>query len=200
VELGQASEIEVDAFPDTSFVGQVVEVGNTAIASAGGDASTNFRVKVIFQDLEVKLRPGMSATVDITTASRENVLSIPYSAVVMRTFDLDSLERARNQEAMAESSGVVSEVHAAEADSLSLAADSSDDDDERTELKGVFVMRDGKARFERITTGIADQKRIEVTSGLNEGDSVIAGPYRVLRTVADDDEVEAEPERDDESD
>jgi HlyD family secretion protein len=195
VVVGQITEIEVDAFPDTTFAGQVVEVGNTAIAGSGEVTSTNFRVKVIFEDPEVQLRPGMSATVDVTTASREDVLSIPYSAVVMRTFDLDSMERARSQEALGESSGVVSEVHAAEADSLSLV-DKDDDDVERKELKGVFLIRDGKARFEIITTGIADQKRIEVTSGLQEGDSVIAGPYRVLRTVADDDEIEPEPDRD----
>ena len=195
IELGQASDIEVDAFPDTSFAGEVVEIGNTAIASGLGsqDQSTNFRVKVAFTDPRVKLRPGMSATVDVTSATRDDVLVIPYSAVVMRALNLDSLERARAEELAAETGSTgVTEVHAAEAvDSLQIE-ESSSDEDERKDLKGVFVVRDGKARFIPVETGIADQKDIEITSGLTEQDTVITGPYRVLRNVKDGDAIDAE--------
>ena len=195
IELGQESDIEVDAFPDTSFAGEVVEIGNTAIASGLGsqDQSTNFRVKVAFTDPRVKLRPGMSATVDITSATRDDVLVIPYSAVVMRTLDLDSLERTRAEELAAESGSTgVAEVHAAEAGDSLQFEESSSDEDERKDLKGVFVIRDGKARFVQIESGIADQKDIEVTSGLTEQDTVITGPYRVLRSVKDGDAIDAE--------
>ncbi len=194
VELAQHVDIEVDAFPDTTFAGEVVEIGNTAITSSAGttEQSTNFRVKVAFTDPQVKLRPGMSATVDITTARRENTLTIPYSAVVMRAIDLDSLERARSDTVEDTGSLVVGEVQAAE------PGDNDDDENtvldeevQREEIKGVFVIRDGIARFVQIETGIADQKRIEVKSGLQKGDQVISGPYRVLRTVKDGDEVEA---------
>jgi len=192
VELNQEAEIEVDAFPDTTFNGEVVEIGNTAIVTGLGstDQSTNFKVKVTFKDPNVKIRPGMSATVDITTAHRDDALSIPYSAVVMRSFDLDSLERARAKDTLQSGSSGVSEVQAAEnteEDSLP-----SSDEIEREELKGVFVIRDGTARFVEIKTGIADQKNIEVTSGLAKGDSVISGPYRVLRNVKDGDAVKIE--------
>lgn len=192
VELNQEAEIEVDAFPDTTFGGEVVEIGNTAIVTGLGstDQSTNFKVKVTFKDPNVKIRPGMSATVDITTAHRDDALSIPYSAVVMRSFDLDSLERARAKDTLQSGSSGVSEVQAAEnteEDSLP-----SSDEIEREELKGVFVIRDGTAQFVEIKTGIADQKNIEVTSGLAKGDSVISGPYRVLRNVKDGDAVKIE--------
>ncbi|MFH1373766.1 MAG: efflux RND transporter periplasmic adaptor subunit [bacterium] len=189
IELSQEAEIEVDAFPDTTFPGEVVEIGNTAILSGLGsqDQSTNFRVKVIFKDPNVKIRPGMSATVDITTAHRDKALSIPYSAVVVRSFNLDSLERARTAEETADSSPGVSEVHAAEQSEEDTVT--FDEETEREELKGVFVIREGKVSFVEIETGVADQKNIEVTSGLTEGDSVVSGPYRVLRTIKDDDDV-----------
>ena len=191
VALEQLVEIEVDAFPDTTFPGKVIEIGNTAILEGLGtqDQSTNFKVKVIFEDPDVPIRPGMSATVDITTNERDGALAIPYSAVVMRAYDLDSLERARHEEEV----GSTSEVQAAEDD---LGSDTlevkSDDNNERKDIKGVFVMREGKARFVPITTGIADQKNIEVITGVQSGDSVISGPYRVLRTVKDGDAIEVD--------
>lgn len=191
VGVGQHSDIEVDAYPDTTFDGQVVEVGNTAITSVGQDQSTNFRVTVIFEDPDVVLRPGMSATVDITTAIRDDVLTIPYSSVVVRSFDTDSLRKARDNKPAAESSEVVGSVHAAVTDEPDQGPVVGEDGDERVELKGVYVIRDGVARFVEVETGIADSKRIEVLEGLQEEDSVIAGPYRVLRQVNDGDEVQA---------
>lgn len=194
IEMAQLVDIEVDAFPDTTFAGEVVEIGNTAITSSAGsqEQSTNFRVKVAFTDPHVKLRPGMSATVDITTAWREKTLTIPYSAVVMRSFDLDSLERARSDTLEDSGSLGVSTVHAAEpGNGDEIDSYESDDEVEREEIKGVFAIRDGVVRFVQITTGIADQKRIEVLTGLEKGDEVVSGPYRVLRTIKDGDEVEA---------
>lgn len=183
VELGQQAEIEVDAFPDTIFTGEVVEIGNTAIFVGAGtqDQSTNFRVKVVFNDSNEKIRPGMSATVDITANQQDGVFSVPFSAVVMRTYDMDSLEAARAGQVTKDDAGG---VHAAESTS-----DTTDklamDEEEPEELKGVFVIRDGVARFVEVKTGIANQKHIEIISGLSEQDSVISGPYRVLRTIKD---------------
>ncbi|MEW5993349.1 MAG: efflux RND transporter periplasmic adaptor subunit [Candidatus Zixiibacteriota bacterium] len=189
VELGQEAKIEVDAFPDTVFTGQVVEIGNTAIVSGYGtqDQSIDFRVKVIFNEPDVKIKPGMSATVDITTANREDVLSVPYSAVVMRSFDLDSLRRTREREASGEDNPETGGVHAAENDDEDTTR--SGDDVEREDVKGVYVIKEGVVRFVEIETGIADQKNIEITSGLNERDTVVTGPYRVLRTIKDGDAV-----------
>lgn len=192
VEMNQRVEIEVDAFVDTVFAGEVIEIGNTAILSGVGtqDQSTNFKVKVIFNDPNVKIRPGMSATVDIITNNKENALTVPYSAIVMRMVNLDSLQKAQEQgqETMAEeneSDSVVSGLQAAETDTKK-----SDEETKREEIKGVFVVRDGKAEFVQVSTGIADQKNIEITEGLKEGDEVISGPYRILRTIKNNEAVE----------
>jgi HlyD family secretion protein len=196
VDLMQVADIEVDAFPDTVFDGEVVEIGNTAIVSGSGtqDQSTNFYVKVIFKDPNVRIRPGMSATVDIITNRQEDVLTIPYSAIVMRSFDVDSLEGAQ-ESAEPESGGSTSpDLRAAEGDD-SLSGSAVDDEENRKDYKGVFVVREGVARFVQVETGIADQKHIEITSNLTEGDSVISGPYRVLRNVKDGDLVKATSKR-----
>lgn len=193
VLMGQTAEIDVDAFPDTNFAGQVTEIGNTAITTGMGtqDQSTNFSVKVMFVDPGVELRPGMSADVDITTATRDDVVAVPFSAVVMRSYDLDSLERSRN--ASPESGSVVNEVQAAENDNGEMKPKTEGDNgEERKELKGVFVVRDGVARFVPVETGVAGKKDIEITNGLEATDTVISGPYRVLRTIKDGDKVEAQ--------
>lgn len=187
IELTQPASIEVDAFPDTSFAGEVVEIGNTAVSSAMGssDQTTNFRVKVVFKDSDVKIRPGMSATVDITTASRDQVLAVPFSAVVVRTFDIDSLEAARagGDSNTGSSSGEVQAAETTEGDSVGMEKKAPN----RKDLKGVFVVNGDKVRFVEVSTGIADQRNIEITEGLKPGDSVVSGPYRELRRIKDGD-------------
>lgn len=193
IDLAQKAEIEVDAFPDTTFPGEVVEIGNTAIMSGLGtqDQSTNFKVKVTFSDANLKVRPGMSATVDITTAEEKGVLAVPFASVVVRTYDLDSLLAAR--EARDSGATDANAVHAAETvEGEQPKDDKAAEEKEREELKGVFVVREGVARFVQVETGVADQKNIMVTSGLEMGDSVISGPYRVLRTIKDGDAVQVE--------
>jgi HlyD family secretion protein len=199
VELDQTARIEVDAFPDTAYAGQVVEIGNTALTSGSGtqNVSTNFKVKIVFNQPNKLIRPGMSATVDITTAERADVATVPFSSIVMRTLDLDSLEMARANEDMDTEEGV-NTVHAAE-NELDTPADNADnpanpdgEDDKHKEYKGVFVIREGKARFVPVETGIADHQNIQVLSGLETGDTVISGPYGVLRSVNDGDDVKPE--------
>lgn len=211
VRMGQEAKIEVDAFPDTVFTGEVAEIGNTAVQSGGGnEQSTNFKVKVLFMDTNVSIRPGMSATVDIVTNTRENALSVPYGAIVMRSLDSDSLAEAEGKT----SEGLVQSAHAAtiDEDSTDVTADSvnvaeeepeSDDKGEKTgeksekkEVKGVFVVRDSEAIFVQVETGIADQKSIEVLSGLNDEDVVVTGPFKTLRTLKSGDEIDSETKKD----
>jgi HlyD family secretion protein len=192
------TKIEVDAFPDTSFGGEVIEIGNTALTSGLGtqDQTTNFRVKIVFQDADVAIRPGMSADVDITTSKHDQVLAVPFSAVVIRSFDLDSLEAARLAEDTNDEAGAT-DLQAAEGDSLEVVDSEKKKDVKREELKGVFVIRDGKTRFTQVKTGIADHSHIEIYEGLQVDDSVVTGPYRVLRTVKDGDEVKVESDEED---
>jgi HlyD family secretion protein len=181
VEIGQSVKIEVDAFPDTVFNGEVVEIGNTAVISGRGstDQSTDFKVKVLFIDTSVAIKPGMSATVDIVSNERTGVLAVPYGAIVMRTLDIDSLERANNEPTEgSDSADDPPEEKSGEADTTE-----SDKKKEMKEMKGVFLVEDEKAKFVPVQTGIADQKEIEIISGLVEGDTIITGPYRILRTI-----------------
>ncbi len=196
IELNQPAKISVDAFPDSVFSGEVVEIGNTAIyaSSVSQDQSTNFRVKVILKETKANIRPGMSADVDITTNKQFGIIAVPFSAVVMRSLDLDSLERAR-QAKESTGSAVVSQVQAAEnvtdeeTPQKDTLADSTGKEVKREDVKGVYIIRNGLAEFVPVKTGIADQKDIEILSGINDGDSVISGPYRILRTIKDGDRV-----------
>jgi HlyD family secretion protein len=200
VQLAQEAMIEVDAFPDTVFTGEVAEIGNTAVLSGSGtDQSTNFKVQVLFKDTNVSIRPGMSATVDIVTNTRKDAMSVPYGAIVMRSLDSDSLAEAEGDT----SEGLVQSAHAAtvDEDSTETVEEKTETDGkskktgdkvEKKEVKGVFVIRDSKAVFVPVETGIADQKNIEVISGLEADDVVVTGPFRTLRTLKSGDEIETE--------
>ncbi len=191
VEKGQKAKIEVDAFPDTTFSGEVLEIGNTAVVANAGstEQSTNFKVKILFQDANVSIKPGMSATVDIVTNSREMALCVPYSAIVMRTLDPDSLKKTEDDSS---SGGLVETAHAATPEETGDSTMMKTGEKEKKDIKGVFVVKDGKVKFLPVETGIADQKNIEITSGLEEGSQVVIGPFRTLRTLKNDDEVKVE--------
>ncbi len=195
VTLGQKTKIEVDAFPDTNFAGEVIEIGNTASVARAGtqDQATNFFVKIVFKDSDVSVKPGMSATVEITSNERNQSLSVPFSAVVIRAFDMDSLAAAKVGKTP-ESSSIVSEAIASETKDSADEKKKPNGEKKRKELKGVFVVKDGAVKFVEIGTGIADQKYVEVTSGLEPGDSVVSGPYRVLREIKEGDAIEISKE------
>lgn len=183
LNTGQDAKIEIDAFPDTVFKGQVTEIGNTALTSGLGtsDQATNFRVKVSLNDADPKIRPGMSSTVDITTSHHPDVVTVPIQAVVMRSFDPDSLPSTDPKPQEAESGNVAMASPIAD----SSVEKKSDEEKKKIEKKGVFVVRDGEAHFAEITTGIADQQNFEVLGGLKEGDEVITGSFHTLRTIKD---------------
>ncbi len=186
LELGQKANIEIDAFPDTTFQGVVSEIGNTAITTGYGssDQSTNFKVKVAVVSTSAKIRPGMSSTVDITTNEHKDALTVPIQAVVMREFDPDSLK--------------ADDPDSGDQGSVAMASENPEtnkeagDKKDKIEKKGVFVNRDGLARFAEIVTGISDQQNYEVLSGLVEGDEVITGSFRTLRTIKDSTDIKVD--------
>jgi HlyD family secretion protein len=180
VALGQETEISVDAYPDTTFEGRVTEIGHTARISGLGtqDQVTNFLVKVMLIDEVPSIRPGMSASVDITTDSRTDVLSVPIQAVVMREEKNDTLT----------SEGEEKEGAVASTDSGSVKGEKKDKK-EKKEVEGIFLVTDGRAEFVLVATGIADQQNIEIVSGIDEDDQVVTGSYKILRTLKDGDKV-----------
>jgi HlyD family secretion protein len=181
VSAGQPVKIELDAFPDTTFRGTVVKIGNSANITGFGsqDQATNFMVNVRLLDTVVNIKPGMTASVDVTTSTRDSVLQIPIQAVVMRERK-DTVETAKGDS----DAGV---AVAATADAAPTRRR-----EKAEELEGVFVVEDGVAKFKEIRTGIADQQYIEVASGLETGAEVITGSFKILRELKDGDPVKVD--------
>jgi HlyD family secretion protein len=174
VQLGQPAEVTIDAIPKKSFHAVVTEIGNNAIVRSTGVATSqqatasqeakDFKVVVTLQDPPEDLRPGLSATAKITTATRNNVVTIPIQALtIRREEDL----RARTDKGAVEAASPMKNASKNKSD----------------ELQGVFVIRNKKAAFVPVETGITGASDIEVTSGLKEGDEIVVGSYKVLRTM-----------------
>ncbi len=179
VKLGQPAEVTIDAFPDKKFQGTVTEIGTTALVRSTGRSTAelqtgtqeakDFKVVVTLNDPPETVRPGLSSTARVTTATAENVVAIPIQALtIRRRGDIEAAERREKGEKNAEASSVA-------------AAAPSEKDKE--ELQGVFVVEDGKARFRQVKTGITGVTEIEVLDGLKEGDIIVTGTYRVLREL-----------------
>jgi HlyD family secretion protein len=179
VKLGQATEITIDAIPKKTFHGIVSEVGNNAIVRSTGLSTSqetsasqeakDFKVVVTLQDPPENLRPGLSSTAKVTTASRTNALTIPVQALTIRHPEDLQTPKAK--------SGAV------QAAAPQPEASKSEKDKEKQEIQGVFVIRKGKAEFVPVETGITGITDIEVIKGLNEGDEIITGSYKILRTL-----------------
>ncbi len=175
VKLGQPADVTIDAIPKKVFKGIVTEIGDNAIVRSTGLATSqgtsssqeakDFKVVVTLQDPPQNLRPGLSSTAKITTGTRSNVTTIPIQALAVR--------RASELTSDNPNSGAV------EAAAPQPPAAKND----KQEIQGVFVIRKGKAEFVPVETGIAGTTEIEVLQGLQEGDEVVTGSYKVVRTM-----------------
>jgi HlyD family secretion protein len=177
VHLGQPAEVSIDAIPKKIFHGTISEIGDNAIVRSSGvstsqqttasEEAKDFKVVVNVQDPPADLRPGLSTTAKITTATRANAMSIPIQALTIRS-----------KAQMEQQNSSPGSVQAAAP--LAKDAPKAKKDDE---IQGVFVIRNGKALFVPVTTGITGTTDIEVLDGLKEGDEIITGSYKVLRTL-----------------
>jgi len=170
IKLGQPAEITVDAIPNKTFVGHVIEIGNTAILrSTGLAASTSstssqeakdFKVVVAMDSPPDEIRPGLSCATKITTATRKSATAIPIQALTSRTKgDL-----------------IPDKDKPIDPDPATVKAN-------KEELQGVFVVNGPKAEFRKVETGITGATEIEVLSGLNPGDQILTGSYQTIRTI-----------------
>jgi HlyD family secretion protein len=197
VRLGQPADVTIDAIPKKIFHGKVTEIGNNAIVRSSGlstsqqttasEEAKDFKVVVTLSDAPQDLRPGLSTTAKVTTATRSNALSIPIQALTLRT--KDQIDAQNNPPGS---------VHAAEPTTKDVASKNKKDD----EVQGVFVIRNKKAMFIPVATGITGTTDIEVLEGLKEGDEVITGSYKVLRTLRPGSSVKVDnkaPKKEDES-
>lgn len=185
VQIGQPAEITVDAFPDRTYTGRVTEVGNSPIQAAATGAArtaTNFKVVVQLEGEIPDIRPGFTCTAEITTATRTQAIAVPIQATTVREVIVDA-SGAIVREPAPEPGQRRSRRPAPTADEALPAGQS------RKELEGVFLVRDGRAIFTPIKTGIAGDRYFEVTDGLQEGDEVIVGPFASVRSLNDGDAV-----------
>ena len=178
VKLGQPAEVTIDAIPKKNFKGVVTEIGNNAIVRSTGLATSqqtsasqeakDFKVVVTLQEPPENLRPGLSATAKITTAVRNNVLTIPIQALTVRV--QAELQQENDRKGSVEAAAPQNEAAKAK-------------DREKEEIQGVFVIRNRKAEFTPVDTGITGTTDIEVLKGLKDGDEIVTGSYKVLRTM-----------------
>jgi HlyD family secretion protein len=173
VSIGDASKISVDALPDLELEGVVTEIASSASieGSGGTDQKTEFVVKIAITDPDSKLRPGMTASVDIVTDVREDSLGIPIQAVAVRT-----PEQLGGGDGNGEGEG--------EGEESKWEADK----DGFVEL--VFVIGDGTVSARQVETGIQSETHIEIVAGLEEGEAIVIGNYRAIsRDLEDGSEV-----------
>jgi len=183
MRLGQKAKISVDAIPDTTFAATVTEIGNTAKRSltSSVEGQTNFEVEVVFDTHVPQVRPGMTADVEIETATHAKTRAIPIQAVVVRT--QDELDRAARKG---------KERRAARGSATASVADEDTVGRRSKEITGVFVVREGVATFIPVKTGIASETMIEVFGDVKDGEQVVSGPYKALRELKPGAKVKAE--------
>ncbi len=186
VKLGQAVDVNIDAIPNKTFKGHVSEIGNTAILRSSGMAASqsaissqeakDFKVVVALDNPPDEIRPGLSCTAKITTATRQNVLTIPIQALTVR-------QRGDLEAKPAKAKGVLAET---------TKPDPVAEKKKKEEIQGVFVINGEKAQFREVKTGITGATDIEVLSGLQDGDSIVTGTYQVIRTIKNDTQVKVD--------
>ncbi|MDZ7659273.1 efflux RND transporter periplasmic adaptor subunit [Fodinibius sp.] len=201
VSTGDTANIEVDAYPERSFNGVVTEIANSAEISGEGtnEQVTNYEVKIrvatphnldmvgdeqLVQQASQEMpedkfvpsfKPGMSATVDVQTQTVRNVVSVLIQAVTVRDF-ADENRSAQNDTTKSES------------DTTNVDEDLIIPEEDMRKV--VFVVEDGEAKRKEVTTGISDNTHIQILSGLEAGEQVVTGSYRMLsRELSDGDKV-----------
>jgi len=174
VKLGQEARIKVDALGDKVLMGHVSEVGNSALTRSNGTTTTtstgttqeakDFKVVVTLDNPPAELRPGLSCTATVLTATRQKILTVPIQALTIREFDADPNDVKKDPT----------------------------NNKKKVEKEGVFTLKDGVALFRPVKTGITGTTDIEILEGLAENDNVVTGPYQVLRTLKDNTRIKIE--------
>ena len=180
VQIGDSTIVEVDAYLKKEFKGIVTQIANSAGEALTADQVTNFKVKVRILEESYKdllegkdesyspFRPGMTATVDIITNKRPKAINVPLSAIVIKT-DTSATKT-----------------------SVPKAMDATKKVESEEKFECVFVNNNGEAKLRVVKTGIQDDTKIEILSGLKEGDEIIIGPYNVVsKTLKSGDKIEA---------
>ncbi len=191
VKMDQNAKVKVDALGETEIEGKVVEISQTAqdrsgrtiaqTSTSGSQEAKDFKVTIrlvnMSEEVRSRLRPGMSATATISTDRRENVITVPLQALV-----------ERDPEQIKTGSG----AGAASAAAQNPNPNPSPSPKDKKPVKGVFAIQNNKTVFTPVETGITGDNDIEIKSGLNEGQEIVTGPYRQLRTLRNDQAIKRE--------
>jgi HlyD family secretion protein len=183
VKMDQSADVTIDAIPDRTFKGKVIEIGDTALLRSSGVAASqsqtssqeakDFKVVIALDIPETLVRPGLSCTAKIITGTRSHVLAIPIQALTIR--QKGQLQAAQKGKKPAPQRMDPAAQKAA-----------------KQELQGVFVVHSGKAEFREVKTGISGATDIEVLNGLKEGDEIVTGSYQVIRTIRNEAKVKVD--------
>jgi HlyD family secretion protein len=159
IALGQEAEIEVDALPGEPLKGVVSEIGSSAVSQGAGstEQKTEFEIKITILNPPKTLRPGMTASANITTKVNDNALSEPLQAVAARSVDQLAMKGEKRKDAEGK--------YQADKDGF---------------VEVVFCVENGKAVAKQVKTGIQGEDLIEVLNGLKEGDEIVTGSYRAI--------------------
>ncbi len=174
IKLGDSATVEVDAFQRQKFKGVVTEISHSSVRPPGQNTTpganqgqaVDYEVVITLEKPPLTLRSDLSATAEVVTATRRNVLAVPIIALTVR--EKGNIKALPNENAKARAVGEEAEREKAE------------------DQEGVFVSRQGKAVFIPVQIGIAGREHFEVLSGLKMGDSVVAGPYEAIRSLEAD--------------
>ncbi len=163
IHLGDSVEVSIDAFPDTTFVGRVTKIANSALltqaiaATGTNDRAVDYEVEITLENPPSDVRPDLSATARIVTDTRKQSLSIPIIALTVRENTPVATETRRDTTQVGK----------------------------KKETEGVFVVANGKATFRAVHVGIAGDEYFEVLDGLRENEQIVAGPYQAIRDLKD---------------
>ncbi|MEO7457445.1 MAG: efflux RND transporter periplasmic adaptor subunit [Gemmatimonadaceae bacterium] len=168
ISLGDSAVIQIDAFPDTTFIGRVTKISNSAVkgaaATQGADQAVDYEVTIQLVNTPSETRPDFSATAKIITDTRKGALSIPIIALTVR--ENESLTKGDT--------------------AVGLGKAKPTKEVGKKDVEGVFVVgSDNKVTFRPVKVGIAGEKYFEVLSGLKSGDKIVAGTYQAIRELKD---------------
>jgi HlyD family secretion protein len=183
VFIGQEARVTIDAVANRTFHGRVTEIGNSPIQTTGTQATgqrqaTSFKVVVTLDEQIPDVRPGFTATAEISTATRQEVVSVPIQSLAVREMLFDETGQLVREPPVRRRRGTDMEPTVS-------ASTEPPPGHTRREVEGVFVVRDGRAVFTPITVGIAGERYFEVLEGLNAGDQVVTGPFASVRELMD---------------
>jgi HlyD family secretion protein len=167
ISIGDSAVVQIDAFPDTTFVGRVTRISNSSVRGAvqqAADQAVDYEVTIQLMNAPEETRPDFSATAKVVTDTRKSVLSIPIIALTVRE----------------------NENLASGDTAVGLGRPKPTKEVGKKDVEGVFVVgTDNKVTFRPVKVGIAGEKHFEVMSGLKPGEKIVAGTYQAIRELKD---------------